>query len=560
MFGILRDKLSKAIKAISEKFKAKEEEKEEPKPEALEELEQIKKEVEKKEIKGVLITYFVHGTTTDNENGIATGWAQGELSKLGLKQAKELGEVVGNKYFDVVFCSDLKRAVDSANLAFEGKYKIVTDKRLREINYGDFTKKPSKEFKNKMIEYVNQPFPNGESYKDVEKRIADFLNYLHDNYYRKHIAIVAHQAPQLALEVLLNGKTWEQAIKEDWRVQNKWQPGWDYELKEKIELVGEKPRIEQPKIEKPHEIEKKEAPKPKPKPEKSFISKIFEKAVKTVTERKLEEKDLLPVLDELEMDLIEADVAIEVAERIKTDLLKELEGKEIKRGRENEEIVAAFKHSLLGILDVPTVDLEKLAQNKKPVVLLFLGFNGSGKTTSIAKVANFLKERGHTTVLAAGDSWRAAAIEQLEEHGNKIGVKVIKHNYGADPAAVVYDAIEHAKSKGVEYVLADSAGRVHTNQNLMQELSKMVRVNKPDLKILIIDSMTGNDALEQARAFGAVGVDAVIFTKVDVNEKGGAILSVTNELRKPILFLGVGQEYGDFEKFDAEKFVDRVLG
>jgi len=550
MFGILRDKLSKAIKAISEKFKAKEEEKEEPKPEAREELEQIKKEVEKKEINGVLITYFVHGTTTDNENGIATGWASCELSDTGVRQAKELGEMIANKEFDVVFSSDLKRAVDSANLAFEGKYKIVTDKRLREINYGDFTQKPSKEFKNKMIEYVNQPFPNGESYKDVEKRIADFLNYLFDNYYRKHIAIVAHQAPQLALEVLLNGKTWERAIKEDWRTQDKWQPGWDYELKEKIEPVGEKP----------HEIEKKEAPKPKPKLEKkSFISKIFEKAVKTVTERKLEEKDLLPVLSELETDLIEADVAIEVAERIKADLLKELAGKEIKRGRENEEIVAAFKRSLLGILDVPAVDLEKLAETKKPAVLLFLGFNGSGKTTSIAKVANFLKERGHTTVLAAGDSWRAAAIEQLEEHGNKIGVKVIKHNYGADPAAVVYDAIEHAKSKGIEYVLADSAGRVHTNQNLMQELQKMVRVNKPDLKILIIDSMTGNDALEQARAFGAVGVDAVIFTKVDVNEKGGAILSVTNELKKPILFLGVGQGYGDFEKFDAEKFVNRVL-
>jgi fused signal recognition particle receptor len=329
-------------------------------------------------------------------------------------------------------------------------------------------------------------------------------------------------------------------------------------MEEKIEAPREE---EEQKIPEPtlHEIEKKEAPKPKAKPEKSFISKIFEKAVKTVTERKLDEKDLMPVLSELETDLIEADVAIEVAERIKVDLLKELAGKEIKRGRENEEIVAAFKHSLLGILDVPTVDLEKLAQNKKPVVLLFLGFNGSGKTTSIAKVANFLKERGHTTVLAAGDSWRAAAIEQLEEHGNKIGVKVIKHNYGADPAAVVYDAIEHAKSKGIEYVLADSAGRVHTNQNLMQELSKMVRVNKPDLKILIIDSMTGNDALEQARAFGAVGVDAVIFTKVDVNEKGGAILSVTNELKKPILFLGVGQGYGDFEKFDAEKFVNRVL-
>ncbi|MFH1623068.1 MAG: signal recognition particle-docking protein FtsY [Candidatus Aenigmatarchaeota archaeon] len=343
------------------------------------------------------------------------------------------------------------------------------------------------------------------------------------------------------------------------------------EAEEKIKIRHEEeipeirlPEEEEKKIPEPRKAGRKE-PKPaaaaEPKHEKkSFISKIFEKAVKTVTERKLEEKDLLPVLDELETDLIEADVAVEVAEHIKADLMKELAGKEIKRGGENEEIVGAFKRSLLGILDVPAVDLEKIVETKKPAVLLFLGFNGSGKTTSIAKVANFLKERGHTSVLAAGDSWRAAAIEQLEEHGNRIGVKVIKHNYGSDPAAVVYDAVEHAKSKGVDFVLADSAGRVHTNQNLMQELQKMVRVNKPDLKVLVIDSMTGNDALEQARAFGNVGVDAVIFTKVDVNEKGGAILSVTNELRKPILFLGMGQGYDDFEKFDAEKFVNRIVG
>jgi len=449
---------------------------------------------------------------------------------------------------------------------FGSNYEIAQDRRLREANYGDFTQKPSKEFKNKMLDYVNRPFPNGESYKDVERRVVDFLNFLYDNYYGKRIAIVAHHAPQLALEALLNGKTWSQAIKEDWREKGKWQHGWDYALKEKVELPEEKAELpkEKPKtavVEKKIEtIVEKPVEKPKPPEKKSFISKIFEKAVKTVTETRIEEKDLLPVLNELETDLIEADVAIEVAERIKSDLTKELVGKEIKRGKENEEIVLAFKRSLLGILDVPTVDLEKLAAEKKPAVLLFLGFNGSGKTTSIAKVANFLKERGHTVVLAAADSWRAAAIEQLEEHGSRIGVNVIKHNYGSDPAAVVYDAIEHARAKGIEYVLADSAGRVHTNQNLMQELQKMVRVNKPDLKILIIDSMTGNDALEQARAFGAVGVDAVIFTKVDVNEKGGAILSVTNELRKPILFLGVGQEYKDFEKFDAEKFVSRVLG
>jgi fused signal recognition particle receptor len=316
-------------------------------------------------------------------------------------------------------------------------------------------------------------------------------------------------------------------------------------------------------IEKPKELEKLkprlEFKKPEGEEKKSFIRRAFERVTKKIVAKKLSEGDLRPVLNELEMDLIEADVAVETAERIKTSLLKELVGKEINRGKEKDAIIDAFRKSLMEILSVPEVDLRKLASEKKPMVLLFLGFNGSGKTTSIAKLANWLKEQGFTCVLAAADSWRAAAIEQLEEHASRIGVKVIKHDYGADPAAVVYDAIEHARAKGINFVLADSAGRAHTNVNLMQELDKIVRVNKPDLKILVIDSMTGNDAVLQAREFGSIGVDAVIFTKVDVNEKGGAILSVTNELKKPILFLGLGQKYEDFEKFDAEKFIYRIL-
>jgi fused signal recognition particle receptor len=147
----------------------------------------------------------------------------------------------------------------------------------------------------------------------------------------------------------------------------------------------------------------------------------------------------------------------------------------------------------------------------------------------------------------------------LEEHANRIGVKIIKHQYGADPAAVIFDAVEHAKANGIDFVLADTAGRAHTNRNLMDQLQKIVKVNKPDLKILVIDSLTGNDALIQAKMFNEIGVDGVIFTKVDVNEKGGAILSVTYELKKPILFLGLGQEYKDFEKFDKEKFVNLLL-
>lgn len=328
----------------------------------------------------------------------------------------------------------------------------------------------------------------------------------------------------------------------------------EVEFKEEIkEKVKEEVKKEIKKAAK--EIEEiKEKPK-----KKSFIKKIFERATKKIVEKRLTERDLLPVLSELETDLIEADVAVEVAEKIKRDLLNQLTDKEIKRGNEEEMIVDAFKNSLKGILSVPEIDLKKLSAEKKPIVLVFLGFNGSGKTTSVAKVANWLKEEGYTCVLAAADTFRAASLEQLEEHADRIGVKMIKHKYGADPAAVVYDAVEHAKAKGVHFVLADTAGRIHTNQDLMKEMEKIVRVNNPDLKVLVIDSLTGNDAVLQARAFGELGVDATIFTKIDVNEKGGAILSVTNELKKPILFLGIGQEYKDFEKFDADKFVNRVL-
>lgn len=178
----------------------------------------------------VKITYFVHGTTTDNEQGLATGWAPGELSLLGREQAAALGRLVADKEFSAVFCSDLKRATFSAQLAFGGKYEIIPDQRLREINYGDFTQKPEKDFKDNLTQYTDTPFPHGESYQDVANRITDFLNDISQKYEGKHIAIMAHQAPQLALEVLLKGKTWPQAIAEDWRRTKSWQPGWEYKV------------------------------------------------------------------------------------------------------------------------------------------------------------------------------------------------------------------------------------------------------------------------------------------------------------------------------------------
>jgi broad specificity phosphatase PhoE len=178
----------------------------------------------------VKITYFVHGTTIDNEQHLATGWAQGELSELGTNQAKELGHQTEEINFDIVFCSDLQRAIDSAYLAFSNKYNIIQDSRLREANYGELNQHHESKFNPDKHWCIHNKFPNGESYKDVEQRISEFVNYLKNNFANQHAAIVAHKAPQFAFDVLLNNKTWEQAINEDWRLEKKWQPGWEYTI------------------------------------------------------------------------------------------------------------------------------------------------------------------------------------------------------------------------------------------------------------------------------------------------------------------------------------------
>lgn len=182
----------------------------------------------------VKITYFVHGTTTDNEEGRASGWNNAGLSELGRKQSVELREMIKGKRFDAVFCSDLKRAVESAELTFGDSIKIIRDKRLREVNYGDLTRAGSEKVDSLILHFIDKPFPNGESYKDAEKRVRQFLKELVKNYAGKHIAIMAHRAPQLALEVIIKGKTWQQAVKDDWRLKQpkEWKPGWDYLFKD----------------------------------------------------------------------------------------------------------------------------------------------------------------------------------------------------------------------------------------------------------------------------------------------------------------------------------------
>jgi len=260
----------------------------------------------------------------------------------------------------------------------------------------------------------------------------------------------------------------------------------------------------------------------------------------------------------LQLEIMQNDVAVPVAERITAELKEKLRNKEFKNPK--EEIRAILREVLLDILDAEPVDIVRFAKtNDKPVKIVFFGINGCGKTTTIAKVAKLLLNNGLTVVLAAGDTFRAGAIEQLEKHAQNLGVKVIKHKREGDPAAVVYDAVEHAKSKDIDVVLADTSGRMQSDVDLMNEMEKIIRVNSPDMKIFVGDALTGNDAVEQAEKFNEkIGIDAAILTKTDAS-KGGCALSIAHVTGKPIVFLGTGQKYEDLRAFVPEEFISGIL-
>jgi fused signal recognition particle receptor len=292
----------------------------------------------------------------------------------------------------------------------------------------------------------------------------------------------------------------------------------------------------------------------------------FKGLVTKVTTTELKAENLQPILSDFKMTLAENDVAFPVADRIGDELEKRLTGVQVKRMEDRKKLVEEdLRQVLLGVmLTNNKIDLLKKIEEKRqtgePFVLLFVGINGTGKTTTIAKVAQYLRDKGFSVVLAGSDTYRAGSIEQLEEHARRLGMRMITHKYGADPAAVAYDAISHAKAHGVNVVLIDTAGRMQTNQNLMNELAKVKRVVQPDLTVLTLDSLIGNDAVMQAEEFHkCIGVDATILTKVDADVKGGSALSVTYVTQKPILFIGVGQTYKDLEVFNPEKFVNMIL-
>jgi fused signal recognition particle receptor len=296
---------------------------------------------------------------------------------------------------------------------------------------------------------------------------------------------------------------------------------------------------------------------------KSGLEDFLDKISKT----ELNEKTINSLIEDLKLILIQNDVAFTVAENICNQLREQLTALEVKRF---DDHLTKAKTILRDILQKTLVnngkenlfDIIKIKQEKKePLIIVFIGINGTGKTTTIAKLANLLIKKGFTTIMACADTYRTGSIEQIEEHARRLGVKTIKHTYGSDAAAVAYDTINYAKAHGSDTVLIDTAGRMQTNRNLIDEMKKIIRIAQPDLTLLVIDALAGNDAAEQAAIFSkAVSIDGIILTKLDADAKGGGAISVSNITGKQVLFVGVGQEYDDLLPFDPDFILNRILG
>jgi fused signal recognition particle receptor len=293
----------------------------------------------------------------------------------------------------------------------------------------------------------------------------------------------------------------------------------------------------------------------------------FNGLVQKIGQKELSDKDIARVLEEFLLVLVENDVAYDVAKRICDGLHGKLATIQVRRFSDpTEPAKAALREVLLDILkgsggDILFKVLDEGKEGQKPTIVLFVGVNGTGKTSTVAKVAHMIQRKGYSVIIAAGDTYRTGSIEQIEEHARRIGVRTIKHEYGGDAAAVAFDAANYATAHGTNAVLIDTAGRMQTNKNLLEEMKKIARVAKPNLTVLVVDSLTGNDAVEQGRTFSeAVNIDGVILTKLDADAKGGSAISIATIIGKPILFATVGQNYDDLVSFEPEAMVEKILG
>ena len=277
----------------------------------------------------------------------------------------------------------------------------------------------------------------------------------------------------------------------------------------------------------------------------------------------IEEGDLEDQLWDLEMALLDSDVEMSVAEEMLESIRESLIGEMRAQVDTTEELVTeALRDALLDVIAVGQFDFERrVREADKPVTIVFTGINGVGKTTTIAKLSQYFEERGLSTVMANGDTYRAGANEQISQHAEALDTEIITHEQGGDPAAVVYDAVEYAEANGIDVVLGDTAGRLHTSEDLMEQLSKIDRVVEPDMTLFVDEAVAGQDAVERAREFDdAAAIDGAVLTKADADSSGGAAISVAYVTGKPVLFLGVGQGYDDIERFEPAALVDSLLG
>lgn len=296
------------------------------------------------------------------------------------------------------------------------------------------------------------------------------------------------------------------------------------------------------------------------------LRKSVSKIAKKITLTDFSPKTIAKACEQLKDVLIKNEVAVKTADDICKLLTFELMNAEHTRFSNTKNLILlSLRKVLLSILSPPQkIDLIQMVEDSKkketPLIIAFFGVNGVGKTLSIAKIGKYLQEKGYSSIFAAGDTYRAGSIQQIQKHGEKLGIRVIAQTYGADAAAVSYDAINHAISRNIDVVLIDTAGRIETSSNLMAELQKICKVTNPDLKIFVGDALTGNALISQVKLFNEkVGIDAAVLNKIDADVKGGAAVSVTHISKKPIIFIGTGQDYEDLQSFIPEKIIDNIL-
>lgn len=590
MFGFLKDKLKAAVSVFSKKVDEEGEEKQvevDKKVEKKNEEKEEKKEISKKEVKKPAEKTKEEKKTEENveekpsKKEVAEETKEKKWEKKE-EEAKEEKKGFFSKLKDKFFGKKEENAeeVQEENIAEteEAKEEKKDDKKAAEKKAKKEPKEEVEEKIRKAIEETKEKNEEAIEKKDEEiseKQEIEETEESKESEKEEQTDKPEFKEPaEITPEIKESIKKLEEETAEEEKLEEeiieeekdlvKIEKSFDKEEAKEIEktlreeakkISEEKKEIERERVEAKKLAETSEE---EPK-KKGFFSFIKE----TITTKKISEDKFNELFWEIEVALLENSVAVEVIEKIKEDLKASIVDKAIPRKDIDTVVAKSLIKSIEDLFDQPNVDLIERIEEKnktgKPYVICFVGINGSGKTTTIAKVAHMLQKKGLSCIIAASDTFRAAAIDQLQVHADKLGVKLVKHDYNADPAAVAFDAIKHAESKNKNVVLIDTAGRLHSNSNLMEELQKVVRVAKPDFTIFTGEAITGNDCIEQAREFDKmVSIDGIILSKADVDQKGGAAISISYVLKKPILYLGVGQNYEDLRRFTPDFITEQL--